>query len=66
MKLKEGLLALIETKSSLEYKLEEEASTSSVLLLYMTLSLTLPPLSSLSTPIDSLPFHYNISQHEST
>ena len=64
-RLEEGPLVLIEIKSSLEYELEKEASTSSTLLLYTLLSSIPPLLSLLPTPIDFPLIYYNISQYGS-
>jgi len=59
-----SLLTLTEIESSLKYKSEREASTSSVLPLYVSSPPTLPPLSLSPIPINSS-LLYNISQHNS-
>jgi len=61
MGLKEGLLALTEIESSLEYKSEEKTSIGSALPLY-TLSPSILLLQLLSPiPIDFSSFYYDIS-----
>ena len=58
--LEENSLALIEIEFSLEYKLEREAATSSILLFYTSLLLTFPSLLSSFIPINLLSY-YSIS-----
>jgi len=60
MELEKSLLTFTEIESSLEYESEREANTGFVLFLYTSL-LTIPPLSSLPTLINSSPIDYNMS-----
>lgn len=55
MELEEGSLTLTEIELSFKYKLKKEASTGSIIFLYISLSLIL-------SSINSYPY-YNMSQH---
>ena len=65
MRLKESPLALTEIKSNLEYELEKETNTGSILSPYILSSSTPPPQLSLFTLINLPPYYYNMSHHTS-